>query len=624
MDVMMLSRMPLLILMVTGFALWMASAPAPLAFAHAVPVASTPAPEAVLSQAPPQIAVRFSERVEPQASSLRVYDAHGQRVDDGNAVVHPTDPWLYQVGLRPGEGGYHTVSWRVMSADDGHVTEGAYVFTVGNLRTAPPAALSRVTPVTGWRDAFARWIGTLGAVGLIGLLIASLVFGRGQLPRVPQLSRVLPCLTALVLGVSLALSTRIQQIAPQEPLSIGLTMLMSTAAGLILAVKIGLVMVLAGVLVAYWWLTDGRTWLWLLAVALTCLLVASDALVSHSAATVGWRGLAQAAQLIHLFGIALWLGGLGYFATLFWWSLSPEQSAATELAWAIPTFSMLAVGAVGLLTASGLYLAQLHLGSADQLLSTAYGRTLVAKLGVVAPMLALGGYHQLIVQPRILASLAQNAASADLVSRRFRKTLRIEAFLGLLALLLAAVLGTTSPPHVVPSPVAEAFQQTQVVDDAQVTIAVWPLRPGPTTIRLTVTGRDGHALTDATAALLQVQPESSGVAPIGFTLEREAPGVFAKEGVVLGIEGRWWGRVTVQRQGAYDLSDRFELSLTNRSDHHAAAPAAASLASVSGFAYTGIIGLTIVLFILSKRRRSSALQRIEASDQGSVSHPDRR
>ena len=82
-----------------------------------------------------------------------------------------------------------------------------------------------------------------------------------------------------------------------------------------------------------------------------------------------------------------------------------------ELAWAIPAFSLHAVGAVGLLTISGLYLTQLHLGALDQLLSTPYGRVLLAKLGVVGLMVALGGYHQFIVHPRILASLARRLAA---------------------------------------------------------------------------------------------------------------------------------------------------------------------------------------------------------------------
>ncbi len=258
------------------------------------------------------------------------------------------------------------------------------------------------------------------------------------------------------------------QIAPEESLWAGMGMLMSTAVGAILTAKIGLIIGLAAVLVAYWCVSAGRMWLWLVALVLLMLLLISDTLVSHSAATAARRGLAIGAQLVHLVGVALWVGGLAYFATLFWWSVRRECPVTSELARAIPTFSLLAVGAVGLLTVSGFYLAQLHLVSVDQLLSTPYGRTLLAKLGIVVLMVGLGGYHQCIVQRRILARLAPSENSSDIVSQRLKRTLRIEAILGVLALLLAAFLGTTSPPSDRSSPIVETFRQVQDVDDAQV------------------------------------------------------------------------------------------------------------------------------------------------------------
>ena len=103
-------------------------------WAHAVPRTTLPAANAVLQEAPHEITIRFSERVEPRASSLQVLDSLGRRLDDGTATVVPDDPWLYHVTLPALAAGVYTVSWRVMSADDGHVTEGAYVFAVGGRR----------------------------------------------------------------------------------------------------------------------------------------------------------------------------------------------------------------------------------------------------------------------------------------------------------------------------------------------------------------------------------------------------------------------------------------------------------------------------------------------------------
>jgi copper transport protein len=592
-------------------------------FAHAVPRATQPAANAILHEAPREIAIRFSERVEARASSLQVFDAHGIRIDDGKATIAPGDPWLYRLALLPLGTGVYTVSWRVMSADDGHVTDGAYVFVVGGTGISPPAAAAQVIAVTGWFDALVRWLGMLGAVAMMGLLTASLVFWRRRLPRVPTPLGVLPWLVVLLLSSAFALFARLQRLPVEGSEWAGLVTLMSSGVGQITAAKIAIVLLLFGILIAYWWGTRGRTWLWSLALILTVLLLLGDAWVSHVAAVVVWRELALVAELAHLLGVALWVGGLGYFATLFWWSAFCEESPAAELAWAIPAFSMLAVGAVGLLTISGLYLAQVHLGSLSQLLSTPYGRILLVKLGVVALMAALGGYHQFVVHPHIVASLKPSDPSAGRSSQQFRHTLRIEAILALFALLLAAFLGTTSPPFSTPLHVVEVFRQVSAVEEAQLTLEVWPLRPGPNVIRLTVTRQDGQALPDAMAALVQLQAAGSNAAPLGVTLHRESAGVFVKNDMVLGIEGRWKGRVMVQRQGAYDLSERFELALTSQPGQQVTSPSATAINGVMILVYLGIVGLTIVLLLMSKRRLSSALRRLDVPSQHRSSHPDR-
>ena len=239
-------------------------------------------------------------------------------------------------------------------------------------------------------------------------------------------------------------------------------------------------------------------------------------------------------------------------------------------------------------------------------------------------MVALGGYHQFIVHPRILASLDRSGGSADLNGQRFRQTLRIEALLGVLALLLAAFLGTTSPPSTPPPHVDETFRQAHAVDDAQLAIEIKPLRPGPNDIRLTVTGRDGQPLTNVTGALLQLQVQGSETAPIGVTLAQQSPGIFHGKDVILGMEGRWKGQVTVQRQGAYDLHDHFELTLTGHTDQQAPPPSPVGTNPVTALAYLGIIGVTLILLLMSIRRLKAAIRRSAVSYQHPVSEPDRR
>ena len=45
--------------------------------------------------------------------------------------VDAEDPRVYHVSVKDAGAGTYTVSWEVISADDGHFAKGAYVFSVG-------------------------------------------------------------------------------------------------------------------------------------------------------------------------------------------------------------------------------------------------------------------------------------------------------------------------------------------------------------------------------------------------------------------------------------------------------------------------------------------------------------
>ena len=56
----------------------------------------------------------------------------GSRVDLANSGTDPADPRVFQVGVKDAGKGTYTVSWQVISSDDGHFSKGAYVFSVGS------------------------------------------------------------------------------------------------------------------------------------------------------------------------------------------------------------------------------------------------------------------------------------------------------------------------------------------------------------------------------------------------------------------------------------------------------------------------------------------------------------
>jgi copper transport protein len=526
---------------------------------HAVPVTTEPAANAVLVKPPREVVIRFSERVDPRASTLEVLDARGQRVDHGDARAEAADPWRYRVGLHGLADGAYTVTWRVLSADDGHVTDGAHVFAVGTASAAiGPSPVPSAT--TGLRP-LARWLVVAGGALLLGAPAAGFWLSRaiGGPQRAASLAWV--GAGAVLGGGALDLLLQARELAGGRAVIGVLGVLLTTPSGAVGLARAGLL----GLLAALWCVPGRRLgvrWRRLVGAGLAVTVVVSGGLVSHSAATVEGRALALGAQGLHLVAMALWAGGLVGFALMAWGAatLPAEGPETRRLALAIPTFSQLAIPAVGVLSVSGVVLARLHLTTWGDLLGTAYGRWLSAKLVVFAAMLALGAYHQQRVHVRLREALAHRAADAGTVTR-FRWSLGTEATLGLVALLLAATLGATAPPGPAVAGASPGFRRERSLEEARVRLEVTPLRPGPNRIGLTVTDPAGRPLADATAAMVQLVPVAGGVGPVTFPLTQTSPGVFGVPDAVLGIVGRWEGRLVVQRDGAYDVNDRFDLVL---------------------------------------------------------------
>ena len=97
--------------------------------AHAVLERAVPAVGSVVRAPPSEIRLRFTQRLEPAFSSIRVFDRNGRQVDRGDARVDATDAALLRVSVPLLPSGAYRVSWRVLSVD-AHVTEGEFTFDV--------------------------------------------------------------------------------------------------------------------------------------------------------------------------------------------------------------------------------------------------------------------------------------------------------------------------------------------------------------------------------------------------------------------------------------------------------------------------------------------------------------
>jgi methionine-rich copper-binding protein CopC len=102
---------------------------AQFAQAHAYPQQRTPEQDTTVSGAPQQVSIEFNNGIEPAFSSITVTDAQGKQVTRGKPAFAAGDKKLMKIELAAPGPGVYTVTW-VAVADDGHRTQGHYMFTI--------------------------------------------------------------------------------------------------------------------------------------------------------------------------------------------------------------------------------------------------------------------------------------------------------------------------------------------------------------------------------------------------------------------------------------------------------------------------------------------------------------
>jgi|CXWL01.1.fsa_nt_gi putative copper export protein len=161
-------------------------------------------------------------------------------------------------------------------------------------------------------------------------------------------------------------------------------------------------------------------------------LAVSFGLTGHSQALES-PGLAPWAVALHVLLAAFWFAGP---ITLWPANKLDEPTLSRRVA----RFSDIAVAAVPLLLALGLWLALVLAGGWTSLYTSLYGQLLLAKLGAATAALALGAYNKTIVTARL--------RTAPEAGRRVLKlTLGLDVALFLIALgAIAAATSLTGPP----------------------------------------------------------------------------------------------------------------------------------------------------------------------------------
>jgi len=186
---------------------------------------------------------------------------------------------------------------------------------------------------------------------------------------------------------------------------------------------------------------------WGIVTGATILLPLVPALQGHAWEVESTRGLGIAAVYLHTSGAGLWLGGLLLLLMVGLPAvratppapeeLGEEPLALPGLARLVNAFSRVALPAVVLVLITGVVNSWLIAGGLWNALGSGYGRILLLKLGIVGAAFLLGFHNWRRVRPGLIRNPDPGA---------LRIPATVEAALGILVLLFAAVLVAGTPP----------------------------------------------------------------------------------------------------------------------------------------------------------------------------------
>lgn len=566
----------------------------PIVSAHANLVESTPGQGEQVAEPPDELTLRYTEGV--QQADISVVAADDDRVDE-NVRIDSDDPSVVPVPLEDVENGTYIVKWEVLSVD-GHTTSGSFFFTVGDELPTREQLLSTYAAddngesVNPGESVF-RALLLGGVIILVGAPL-TLVFAVYPLAQIRNIGTAeIDRGTHYLVGGGLlavllsATALAIIRMTASHSLSVDvLRQFVTTDLGRAWLAQTGVVLLL-GIITVFGAMRrprfTKRGWLWVV-VAGGILVQLTVSWTSHSAAvTNGFWGMV--ADLGHLLGAALWVGGLVILATVAPTLLTRASDDVAQLAaQLIRRFTLLAIAGVTVSVETGLVIAAWHVPTVDSLGTTLYGTVLSVKVILVLIALALGGFNRFILHRQLRMSeqrhedrsLVQallvplpipgphSSTSARETIETFVRSVRIELILLVAVVLISGVL--TSIPTA-----ANAMDQDESAneivfesetDNVTVTLRVVPGQVGPNVFDVQFT-QDGEPVSaDEPVTILLRHPERDTSLP-QMELNQTDPGQYSTVAVIP-RNGTWELRVNTWSNGTY-ISDRHTINVSSTS-----------------------------------------------------------
>lgn len=552
---------------------------------HAFVIKSNPSQSQSISVSPKQIDVFFSEPVDLRYSSMKVLDSTGKEVDLGKVSYKGGDETSMEVSVPLLNDGIYTVSTNVLSQIDGHVTDNAFVFGVG--QTIIPTNVTSASPSSTLYlpEAIARFPTLLAQVMIVGAAFAN-VWIWSPLSNISALAgsiskirkNVSKNLAVYYVVASIILISSNFAILYFQAISINASVInvLGTKFGTVLVERSVISFILFGIsLYEFRQFRKNEVHMFsklesfgILIIGI--VLLATTSLIGHGASSQ--QAVPIIMDFVHNVVASIWIGGTFYLAFV----LIPKIKESTidwhyklsVLSILLPRHSSLIVTLLGILVITGPFLLYIFENNLTSVIDSLYGTFLVIKLSLAGMMVILGGYSGVSIYNRVTSLLKvspvingnpgndkvpieQSEIKANTVRTiaNFRKALVIESIFGIALLVSVGLLVNTGIPasedlkNLAQSEMAqsiqiEPYQSTRFIDNnTQIVMSITPFEVGNNNFKISFLDMSGKPIVVQSAEIKYRQIEKS-IGPITVDLEKQSTGVFSAN-ASFGIPGIW-------------------------------------------------------------------------------------
>jgi copper transport protein len=398
----------------------MCATPFQTARAHASVISTSPKDGEHLAASPAQVRILYSEPIVPAMSHFDLGSADGRDVKLP-VIGDPHEVRALIAQLPQLAAGAYRITWHIVSAD-GHPVSGSFAFTVGAADTAQLPPLSPSDPDAmmdqepmgagaALTPAFLRGAALSALLAMCGLLGFTAYSENGASPAQKKLIGWLSVSATVLLIVHLV--AWLIHVSPTNSLD-------GEFVAASLTQRVGgdeMVRLLLSALATWALLLARRE---KLAFAFALAAVIAGGMIGHPAAIHPLIAIPMKA--FHLVGVAFWLGGILWLIT-----------TKGELLEAASTVSSIALASISVVAVTGIVQTILFLNTPSDLLSSAYGITIIAKFVGLVALAAFGAYHRTLIRKR-------------LVDAPFRSSLRRELMVMIIVVMIGGYLAYVPTP----------------------------------------------------------------------------------------------------------------------------------------------------------------------------------